>query len=109
MKSLPHEFFKGLGDSTRLRIAILLTFGELCVCDLSEVLNSPQPTISRHMAVLKSAGVVVDKRVGRWIHYRLLDTSAMQAVVGYLEKLRDTAPYSADWARLIEHKQEVTC
>jgi len=72
MKELA-RLFKALSDETRLRILHLLTYGELCVCDLMEVLSLPQSTISRHMAYLKNAGLVKDRRNGVWIHYSLTE------------------------------------
>lgn len=65
------DVFKGLSDPIRLRIAALLTQGELCVCDLMAILALPQSTISRHMARLKSAGIVKDRRAGKWVYYSL--------------------------------------
>lgn len=65
--------FKGLGDATRLRILNLLLHGELCVCDIQYVLESAQPTISRHLIYLKSSGLVLDRREGPRIYYRLAD------------------------------------
>ncbi len=67
------NIFKALSDPTRLRITLLLSQGELCVCDLMEILGMPQSTISRHMARLKSAGVVLDRRVGKWVHYNVVE------------------------------------
>lgn len=66
--------FKALSDETRLRILKLLEHGELCVCDIVESLNIIQPKISFHLGVLKEAGLVKDRRVGKWIHYRLNDS-----------------------------------
>lgn len=65
------QLFKALGDDTRLRIVALLAHGELCVCHLQEALRLTQPTASRHMAVLRSAGVVEARRQGSWVYYRL--------------------------------------
>ena len=70
MKDLA-KFFKAMSDETRLRILHLLIYGELCVCDLMEVLSLPQSTISRHMAYLKNTGLVNDRRDGVWVHYSL--------------------------------------
>ncbi|MBX9446483.1 metalloregulator ArsR/SmtB family transcription factor [Dickeya chrysanthemi] len=68
----PQELFKALSDETRLSIVLLLReAGELCVCDLCEGLQEPQPKISRHLALLRDAGLLVDRRQGKWIHYRL--------------------------------------
>ena len=66
------RLFKALGDETRLRIVALLSHGELCVCHLEEALRLSQPNVSRHLAVLRAAGVVADRREGNWVYYRLL-------------------------------------
>ena len=65
--------FKGLADGTRLRILNLLLHGELCVCDVQHVLGALQPNISRHLTYLKNAGLVVDRRDGPRMCYRLAD------------------------------------
>ncbi len=63
---------KSLEDETRLRImALLLDAEELCVCDFMAVLQLPQSTVSRHLANLKNAGWLSDRRNGVWIHYSL--------------------------------------
>lgn len=72
MKQLA-KTFKALSDETRLRILALLTQGELCVCDLMEVLQLPQSTVSRHLAYLRNAGMISDRRDGVWMYYRLED------------------------------------
>jgi ArsR family transcriptional regulator len=68
--------FKALSDETRLRIIKLLEHGELCVCDITAALNMVQPKVSFHLNSLKEAGLIRDRKQGRWIHYRL-DTSDM--------------------------------
>jgi ArsR family transcriptional regulator len=63
---------KALADPVRLRLFHLLSLGdELCVCHLTEALELPQSTISRHLAVLRHAGLVETRRDGKWIHYRM--------------------------------------
>lgn len=76
------ETLKALSDPTRLRIVNLLRHGELCVCDLTEALQTPQSKVSRHLAFLKNAGWVKARRSGKWVHYMLLDTEpSLQASV----------------------------
>lgn len=68
----PVELFKALGDEIRLKSLLLLEDeGELCVCELMTALNEPQPKISRHLALMREAAVVVDRRQGQWVFYRL--------------------------------------
>ena len=63
--------FKALADRTRLRILALLQAGEICVCDIHGSLDLPQPTVSRHLAYLRKAGLVEGRKDGLWVHYRL--------------------------------------
>src|SRR5437762_8816065 len=65
------RLFKALGDETRLRVVALLSHGELCVCHVEAALALPQPTISRHLGVLRAAGVVETRRDGSWVYYKL--------------------------------------
>jgi ArsR family transcriptional regulator len=67
------QLFKALADETRLRILHLLLKGELCICDLVAVLELPQPKVSRHMAYLKNAGLVTDRRKAVWIYYSIAE------------------------------------
>jgi ArsR family transcriptional regulator len=65
-------FFKVLSDPTRLRLAVLLSIqGETCVCGLAEALDAPEYKISRHLGIMRSAGVVEAKRQGTWMYYQL--------------------------------------
>jgi ArsR family transcriptional regulator len=75
--------FKALSDATRLRILGLLLTGEVCVCDIHESLKIPQSKASRHLAYLRSSGLVHTRRDGQWIHYRLgkLGDPVLSAIV----------------------------
>ncbi len=63
--------FHALSDETRLGIVAMLRDGEQCVCDLQEALDAAQSRLSFHLRVLKEAGLVEDRREGRWSYYRL--------------------------------------
>lgn len=66
------QLFKNLSDETRLGIVLLLRErGELCVCELCTVLDQSQPKISRHLAMLRESGLLLDRKQGKWVHYRL--------------------------------------
>jgi len=69
--------FKGLSDPIRLRIFhALVVKGELCVCHLTDALELPQSTISRHLSVLKNSGLVNSEREGKWIYYFAVSSEA---------------------------------
>lgn len=63
--------FKGFADPTRIRILNVLSAGELCVCDIVEILEIAQPTASRHLAYLRKSGLVTATREWKFAHYRL--------------------------------------
>jgi ArsR family transcriptional regulator len=65
------RLFKALADTNRLRILGLLLTGEVCVCHIYESLKISQPKASRHLAYLRRAGLVVTRRDGLWVHYRM--------------------------------------
>jgi ArsR family transcriptional regulator len=71
------DLFKALSDPTRLRLAVLLAVhGETCVCDLAEALCEPDFKVSRHLGILRSAGMVEARRAGTWMYYRLADAGS---------------------------------
>ena len=65
------EAFKAFADPTRLRILGLLAAGEICVCNIHECLGIPQPMASRHLAYLRKKGLVLTRKEGLWVHYKL--------------------------------------
>jgi ArsR family transcriptional regulator len=85
------DIFKACSDQTRLRILFLLSERELCVCELVSILNMPQGKISRHLAILKNADLVSDRRDGLWIYYSLIasDTGLKKRLTDYLQNERD--------------------
>ncbi|WED21760.1 metalloregulator ArsR/SmtB family transcription factor [Vibrio sp. JC009] len=71
----PSQFFKMLSDETRLRCLLLIAREEgLCVRELTEAMNESQPKISRHLALLRQSGVLVDERKGQWVMYKVSDS-----------------------------------
>ncbi|MEO7041661.1 MAG: metalloregulator ArsR/SmtB family transcription factor [Gemmatimonadaceae bacterium] len=65
------EIFQALSDETRLEIIAMLESGERCVCELQDSLGAAQSRLSFHLRVLKDAGIVSDRREGRWSYYEL--------------------------------------
>jgi len=81
------RIFKALGDPTRLRIFKLLEGGELCVCQLMATLKMGQSRISRHLSILKEAGLIEDRRQGKWVHYRLRSQKELKNLLLVLKPL----------------------
>ena len=71
---------RSLGNSGRVRVLEALRGRELCVCQIIELLGLAPSTVSRHMAVLKGAGLVQSRKDGRWVYYRQADESAVLPV-----------------------------
>ena len=65
------ELFHALSDETRLEVIELLRKGERCVCELTDTLDAAQSRLSFHLRVLKDAGIVRDRKEGRWVYYEL--------------------------------------
>src|SRR5258708_20799932 len=88
------ELFHALSDETRLEIIELLRMGERCVCELTDALDAAQSRLSFHLKVLKDAGLVTDRREGRWMYYTL--NTDVLAEVGELANDLASAPSAAE-------------
>ncbi|UCE16715.1 MAG: winged helix-turn-helix transcriptional regulator [Candidatus Bathyarchaeota archaeon] len=72
------KFFKALADETRLRILRLLEVREMCVCEVMVALNLTQPTASHHLGILENAGLVTDRKEGKWVFYSIADSKLVE-------------------------------
>jgi ArsR family transcriptional regulator len=100
------QFFRLLSDDTRLRCLLLMQQqGELCVCELVHALGLVQPKVSRHLAALRDAGVVTDRRSGQWIYYQIdpdLHAWARQVIEAIVSEASLRAPFVNDLASLAQ-------
>jgi len=100
----PETLFSLLGDSTRLRMTALLAVeGELCVCELTHALGVSQPKASRHLASMREAGLVVARRQGTWMHYRIdpdLPPWALRVVEAAAQEMHAMDPFRRDARQL---------
>lgn len=71
MKRTSVNVFKALSDPNRIRIVKMLGERELCMCEVRELLNLSNSTVSKHLTVLRDAGLLLDSKVGRWVNFRL--------------------------------------
>ncbi len=79
---------KAVADPSRVRILKLLERGELCVCQVTTVLDLAPATVSKHLAALKTAGLVQQRRDGKWVYYRLADRDLNAYAGGFLALVR---------------------
>ena len=79
---------KALADEQRLKLLAALREEEVCVCQLTELLGLAPSTVSKHLSVLQQAGLIVGRKEGRWVHYRLAGREATPRVRGTLNWLR---------------------
>lgn len=95
---------KALSDPNRVRILLSLRGGELCVCQITELLDLATSTISKHLSILSRAGLILSRKTERWVYYRLPDKSApvavREALDWVLKSLGKTAEATADAAKL---------
>lgn len=106
------RLLRALGDETRLRIVALLAHGELCVCHIGEALGLPQPTVSRHLSVLRVAGVVETRRDGAWIHYRIAlqtDPDRKRQLDFLVQSFTQQKGLAKTVARLVKARGPETC
>ncbi len=95
---------KALSDENRVRALMMLCNGELCVCQLIEMLQLAPSTVSKHMGVLYQAGLVSARKEGRWNYYRLADGDAPEYV---LEAIRWVQKSAARDKRIVADARQV--
>jgi ArsR family transcriptional regulator, arsenate/arsenite/antimonite-responsive transcriptional repressor len=106
------QYFRALSEEIRLRIFMLLTHGELCVCDIMDVLEEPQSKISRHLSYLKHSGLITGKRVGVWMHYMLVEPrdETLDAQIKFMrERLSSLPAFQVDIAKMEILKEQKRC
>jgi ArsR family transcriptional regulator len=100
----PETFFRILSDQTRLRSLMLIQAEkEVCVCELTFALEESQPKISRHLALMRDAGIVTPRREGTWIHYRInpeMPSWVRTSLEQLYQQLGQIKPFPDDWNRL---------
>jgi ArsR family transcriptional regulator, arsenate/arsenite/antimonite-responsive transcriptional repressor len=105
------NYFKGLADSNMLRIMNLLLNGELCGCDIQYVLGASQSNVSRHLSYLKRSGLVIDRREGFRVYYRLVDPASLEHknLIAFLRGALTDAVFISDAKRLRKAIQNGAC
>ncbi len=88
------RWFYALSDETRLRVVELLVGGERCVCELQAAIGATQSRLSFHLKVLRDAGLVHDRRAGRWVHYSLRP-EVLEEIATFV---REQRPHAGAWS-----------
>ncbi|WP_020614935.1 ArsR/SmtB family transcription factor [Paenibacillus daejeonensis] len=97
------DIFKLLGDKTRLRIVGLLKERELCVCNIVDILNMSQPSISQHLRKMKALGLVHEDRRGKWTYYSLnLEDKP------YVQAILTSIPSQASSIEWLDQQEEIS-
>ena len=98
------KIFKALGDKSRLRIVKMLQQRALCVCEITEILKLAPSTVSQHLSLLREAGLILDRKDGKWVEYHLNSNSSNIFLVGLLPLLcywlNEDSQIAADSQRL---------
>lgn len=79
---------KAVGDANRVRILKMLEEREMCVCEVREILNLSNSTVSQHLAILRSADLITDSKDGKWVNYKLNDNSENALVCSVLDLMK---------------------
>ena len=107
------SIFKALSDETRLKLLKILAKGEICVCDLVSVMDTSQPKISFHLNVLKEAGIIKDRKQGKWVHYSISGSDIFRRflIVSVTEKIPDETikEYLSRLAKVRDMKNKNKC
>ncbi len=103
--------FRAFSDRTRLRVLNMLRSGETCVCDLVAVLGVPQPKVSRHLAYLRRMGLVIARKEGLWMHYRLAPAANEfhKSLLNCLASCFGAVPELAEDARVLASRKAAKC
>ncbi|MGK4115379.1 metalloregulator ArsR/SmtB family transcription factor [Lysinibacillus capsici] len=88
--TLIEKQLKAAADLNRIKLLACMKNGEVCVCDIVDVLGISQPAVSQHLRKLKEAGIITERKVGTWKHYRLVEdqTPLMKGILEQIQPLK---------------------
>lgn len=86
------KIFKALSDSNRIRILKMLENRNLCVCEISQILKLANSTVSKHLSILRDAGLIIDEKDGKWVNYALVKSPESIYSVELLQLLKKWLP-----------------
>lgn len=98
MKTSAISFFRALSDETRWRIVHLVKDRALCVCELADILEMPQSSVSSHVQIIRKAGMLESERCGKWIYFRI-HQQHLPLLSGIISSLPDDLDHKSDQAK----------
>jgi len=105
--------FKALSDPNRIRILKMLEIRELCVCEITEILQLAPSTVSKHLSLLRDAEFILDRKEGKWVYYRLNDAQGPMYVSTLLPFIKtalpDTPLVMEDQNKVKQLRRETIC
>ena len=105
--------FQALSDTNRIRILKMLEIRPLCVCEITEILNLANSTVSKHLSLLRDSGFIIDDKEGRWVNYRLINHADNEYVTNLLTLLSSWLPDDSiikqDQRRVTEVDRNIIC
>lgn len=105
--------FQALSDTNRIRILKMLEIRPLCVCEITEILNLANSTVSKHLSLLRDSGFIMDEKEGRWVNYRLIDQADNEYATKLLPLLSSWLPDDSiikhDQRRVTEVDRNIIC
>lgn len=102
------SILKAAADETRARILLALSFKELCVCQITALLDLAPSTVSKHLSILYGAELVNMRKCGKWVYYRLPDHDAPKSVRELLKWVMSSAIDSEDVRRDLKKLRKIT-
>ncbi|MBU1053169.1 MAG: metalloregulator ArsR/SmtB family transcription factor [Proteobacteria bacterium] len=93
---------KALSDPTRVKIVKMLQHKKMCVCELREILQINQPSVSKHLKILENAGLVISRKDGLWVNYQLTDGADSPYVSNMLGNLKHWLNHDPEILKLVE-------
>jgi ArsR family transcriptional regulator len=86
------KIFKALSDSNRLRIIKMLEIRPLCVCEITDILQLANSTVSKHLSILRDADLILDEKDGKWVNYRLNESATDELINQLMPILKNHFP-----------------
>jgi len=101
------KIFKALSDKNRVRIVKMLEGKELCVCEITEILNLAPSTVSKHLSILKDANLILDTKVGKWVNFKLNDELMQDSSLVEISSILDYIKINMNEDKIVQNDKNI--